>query len=137
MDIASNAAPWDEVPVETPTIRQLRFRRGRIGCKTFVPSVPLEVLGALRPLGGGVMLVGLLVWREATIERRAEGLRLSGPVLEAVGLSRYALYRALETLERAGLANVTRRRGCRPRLDVKGVLAPESSVPSRESDAGA
>jgi len=135
MAIATYLPDWDEVPVETPTIRNLRKRQGKIRSRMYVPTVPLEVLKALRPLGGGAMTVGLLVWREATIERREEGLRLSGPVLEAVGLSRYAFYRALEALERTGLVEVARRRGCRPTINVRGVLAPTSWGPPADGPA--
>lgn len=132
MAIATNLPAWDEVPVETPTLRNLRKIKSKMRTSAYVPGVPLEVLRALRPLSGGAVTVGLLVWREARIERRLEGLRLSGPVLEAVALSRYAFYRALEALEVAGLLSVTRRRGCRPTLDVQGALALQARTLSVE-----
>jgi hypothetical protein len=57
---------------------------------------------------------------------------VSGPVLEAVALSRYAFYRPLEALEVTGLVSVTRRRGCRPTLSAQGALALKSWAPPAE-----
>jgi hypothetical protein len=132
MEIKTDLPDWDEMPVETQTIRNLRKIKSKMRYSAYVPGVPLEVLRALRPLGGAAMTVGLLIWREARIERRIDGLRLSGTVLEAVALSRYAFYRALEALEVAGLVSVSRRRGCRPTLSAQGILALKSWAPSAD-----
>jgi len=127
MEMGTGLSEWDEVVVETPAIRKLIEKKGKIGTCAYIPNLPLEVLRVLRPLGATAAIVGLLVWREARIERRLEGLRLSGTTLQAVGLSRFAFYRALERLEEADLIGVTRRRGSRPVLSVRGVLVPQFS----------
>lgn len=65
-------------------------------------------------LPGRALAVGLVIWLWSGM-RRSHTVRLSAShVFPAIGISRYAVYRALHQLEQAHLISLRRRRGHPP-----------------------
>src|SRR5262245_64613619 len=74
--------------------------------------IPLSWLGPVLCLPGQkVLAVALAIWFVAGLQRKREGLKLTSATLHDFGVKdRSAKYRALNTLEQAGLIRVGRPR---------------------------
>jgi hypothetical protein len=107
---------------ETSTARSVKSKRTHF----FLGNIPLEWLhGAARTPGRGLHLA-LAIWHLKSL-RRSDCIRLSGKVAREFGVERGPMYRALVSLEQAGLISVVRAPGRSPQITV---LAPEITLKS-------
>lgn len=72
--------------------------------------VPLPWIACAGRRKGKAMHVGVYVWYKAGLTR-SRSVQLSPAELDEMGVDRFAVYRALEELESAGLVTVKRRTG--------------------------
>jgi hypothetical protein len=90
-----------EERVELPSTRRRQAQR-------FIPAMPLSWFQRACRLPGKAPLVAVLLWYRSRLERSAT-VTLSQAFLGQFGVSRQAKYRALESLEAAGLVALRRR----------------------------
>jgi len=81
--------------------------------------IPLNWLATAAGLSGKSLAVAVALRYRAGLEKSLDGLVASPQLLRRFGVSRYAGYRGLESLERAGLVSVERRTGRCPRVTIK------------------
>jgi hypothetical protein len=80
--------------------------------------IPLPWLTVASKLAGkGPLAVALAVWFEAG-RRKSKEVRLTSTVLERFNVNRKAKYRALESLEKAGLVSVRREARRNPKVTI-------------------
>lgn len=104
-DLPSDLSPESLARLQRRQQRQLaEFLRG---------PVPLWWLIAAAKLPGKALTVGLVLWFRRGIEKRST-IKLPPALLRRFGISRHAGYRALESLESAGLVAVERHPGSCP-----------------------
>ena len=121
----------EELPAtraETQTDR----RRGRARKGLFLPSTPLPEIQAAASRLSTARALGL--WLTIRAQGKTEGkewVRVRTHLLEAVGLgATWARSRAYAELERAGLIELRRRKGCAPRVR----LVPRGAGEGDEAD---
>lgn len=100
-------------------IRDERFVQG---------PIPMGWLSGAAALPGKALHLALAIWMVAQIADSQTGLRLNARILGELALDRYAKYRALRHLERAGLIAVSRGAG---RKEVIAILlaSPRADQP--------
>ena len=91
------------------SVRRSEFLRG---------PVPMWWLSRAAALPGKALAVGIALWFRVGVNGDAQ-VRLSGPLLERVGVGRKASYGALKTLAASGLITVRGGRGRRPVVTVR------------------
>ena len=91
--------------------------RHRPGQEFLRGPIPLAWLRAATVLPGKALAVGLVLWFKAGITKRRE-VKMTTKLLHKFGLSRYAGYRSLVALEKAGLVTTDRRQGRCPRVTI-------------------
>jgi hypothetical protein len=92
------------------------------GEKFLKGPIPWSWLSNGSSLKGHALHVGIALWFLAGI-KRSQSVALSNSVLQDLGVSRYSGYRALQSLESAGLISVDRHTGRNPVvtiLDTRG-----------------
>ena len=87
--------------------------RHRQGEKFLKGPIPWKWLTEAGKLTGHALHVGIALWHLRFLTR-SRTVALSGKLLEELGVSRFAGYRALTALEEAGLVSVQRHRGRNP-----------------------
>jgi hypothetical protein len=90
------------------------------GDKFLKGPIPWSWLSKGASLKGQALHVGIALWLLAGI-KRSQSVRLSNSVLEDLGVSRFSGYRALHTLESAGLISVDRHAGRNPVVTILDV----------------
>jgi hypothetical protein len=93
--------------------------RHRQGEKFLKGPIPWGWLTAAAKLPGHAFHVGIATWH-LSFMKGSRTVALSGKLLEDLGVSRYAGYRALTALEEAGLVSVQRHRGRNPIVTIHG-----------------
>jgi hypothetical protein len=96
--------------VELPTVRGKKSRR-------FIAPIPLPWVQAACKLPGKALAVALAIWHLARM-RKSDTVELSQTRLSEFGVKRWAKYRALAALEKAGLVRVVRRQRRNPEVTV-------------------
>jgi hypothetical protein len=79
--------------------------------------VPLAWLASAATLRGRSIAVGVLIWFMVGL-KKSTSVSIPTQRLREFGIDRYAFYRSLAALERAGLVTVERRRGAQARVAV-------------------
>jgi hypothetical protein len=92
--------------------------------------IPWKWLAQAARLPGKALHVANVVWFLAGI-KSGRTVALSGSVLGDLGVDRYAKYRGLEALEKAGLVSVSRHVGRNP---VVTILDLGGAIPQHEED---
>jgi hypothetical protein len=120
-----------ELKPATPPPR-LKVKSKKITGEFLKGPIPLSWLTAASMLSGKAPLtVGLAVWFEAG-RRKSKEVKLTSDILERFGVNRKAKYRALNSLEKAGLVRVRRAPRRNPVvtiLDLQGHPGAEASQP--------
>jgi hypothetical protein len=99
-------APRECMPSAAPT--RVQTKPKRIAGEFLKGPIPLPWLTAASELAGkSPLAVGLAVWFEAG-RRRSNEVKLTTAILKRFGVKRKAKYRALQSLETAGLVRVRR-----------------------------
>jgi hypothetical protein len=104
-----------EVPAAGPEPKPLRG------------PIPWGWWAAASRLPGPSLRVGAVCWLVAGWRRSAE-FALGAGDWAGMGLSRFAVYRGLNGLERAGLVTVARQPGCRPVVRIREAPAASTSL---------
>jgi hypothetical protein len=104
--------------------------RHKAGEKFLRGPIPWNWLAQAARLPGKASQVAITVWFLAGIKDRRT-VALSGSVLEDLGVDRFAKYRGLEALEKAGLVSVSRHPGRNPMVTI---LNLEEVTPQHEED---
>ena len=104
--------------------------RQKAGEKFLRGPIPWNWLAQAARLPGKASQVAITVWFLAGIKDRRT-VALSGSVLEDLGVDRFAKYRGLEALEKAGLVSVSRHPGRNPMVTI---LNLEEVTPQHEED---
>ena len=91
--------------------------RHRPGQEFLRGPIPLSWLRTAAVLPGKALAVGLGLWFKVGATNQGE-VKMSTRLLNKLGLSRYAGYRGLAALEKAGLVTADRRRGRCPRVTI-------------------
>jgi hypothetical protein len=99
---------WSEVPDSQIPTRKVESPRDRRRCNLFIPAIPLKWFDRACCLPGKALAVGLILWRLVKM-RKSDTVPLTTTTLKQHGLGRWAKYKALESLENAGLVSVRRR----------------------------
>ena len=79
----------------------------------YIPPLPTDLLARLVALPGKALAVYLVLHQLSTIKGR-KTVALTAARLDKIGVNRWANYRSLDALERAGLIHVERRSGKNP-----------------------
>jgi len=104
-----------------------RLPRHGAGAKFLKGPIPLSWLSVAANQAGKALHVGLACWFLAGI-KRSRTIALSAPALASFGTDRYAGYRGLKALERAGLVSVVRHPGRLPVVTIlDGPAGPDTS----------
>lgn len=104
-----------------------RLPRHRPGDKFLKGPIPMDWLMAAANLPGRALHVGISTWFLAGI-KKSNRVILTRSLLESLGVSRHAAYRALAHLERAQLIQVNRGRGRNPAVTLLEVPTAPSST---------
>lgn len=109
--------------------KQLPSRRSRAlrfiqGDRFLRGPIPMRWLSAAAALPGRSLHVAVAIRMVEGLEDRPTGLRLNARVLSELAIDRYAKYRALRHLERAGLIAVSRGAGRKEVIAILPVPAP-------------
>ena len=91
--------------------------------------VPMSWLSRAAALRGKALHVGLAVWHLVGM-RKSATVSLSRRVLAELGVRRHASYRALKSLEAAGLVSISRRPGCLSRVTLLPVALHVDPAPA-------
>ena len=118
MDFDPNNLQLRPEQVAQWTVKAAGSRRSPLQLGHFVKGpIPLAWLGSAAGLPGKALAVGLAIWFQRGLKKR-ETVTLTGSVLNQLGVSRHAKYRALAALEKAGLVRVERRTGKNPTVEI-------------------
>lgn len=123
LDLGKLRLDYGPVPSSVGT-RLPRHKAGERFLRGPIPWAWL-VLAAKQP--GKALHVAVVLWLWAGIRRSSSG-PLSSFRLRALGVSRFAGYRALRSLELAGLVTVERHRGRNPIVTLLPVSAPDDQM---------
>lgn len=95
---------------QTTVPKRAKLPRHTHGTRFLKGPIPLDWLSAASRCPGKALHVAVVLWFYAgmTVDARVP---LKNIVLEEFGVNRFAKYRALDVLEKAGLVAVDRRRG--------------------------
>ena len=116
------------VPADLRATRKLKQARRSVEASWFVKGpIPMEWLRRAAILGGKVLHVSLLLWFRVGCEKSVT-VRLTQSHCNLFGLSRHAVYRALKSLEAAGLVTVSRHRGRCPIVTINGTALPADTL---------
>jgi hypothetical protein len=105
-----------------PTVQRTRVPRYIQDGRFLQGPIPMGWLSAAAVLPGKALHLALAIWMVARLEDSQTGLRLNARILGELALDRYAKYRALRHLERAGLIAVSRGAGRKEVIAI--LLAP-------------
>jgi hypothetical protein len=92
-----------------PSERRRLAKQGRIAGEFVRGPIPVAWIARAAKLPGRALAVGLALWFIVGVGRRSNAV--CPTLLQKFGVSRKAGYRALQSLEAAGLVMVERRRG--------------------------
>jgi hypothetical protein len=95
------------------------------GEKFLKGPIPWSWISKGASLKGQALHVGIALWLLAGI-KRSQSVALSNSVLQDLGVSRYSGYRALHSLESAGLISVDRHTGRNPVVTILATLGGET-----------
>jgi len=99
--------------------KQRREAKCRQQHKQFLKGpIPLIWLATAAGLPGKALAVAVALRYRAGLEKSMDGLAVTPRLLLRFGVSRFAGYRGLASLERAGLVSVERRDGRCPRVTI-------------------
>lgn len=101
-------------PVVAPSKKPPRHKPGE---KFVKGPIPLRWLATAASQPGKALHVAMALWFLVGL-RRNRTVALSGALLSTFGVSRYAGYRGLKVLERAGLVSVIRCQGRLPTVEL-------------------
>lgn len=90
-----------------------KVRRHKPGMNFLRGPIPLDWLTRATSLQGRALHVALALWFLAGV-RKTWSVPLSNETAELFGVQRYAKYRALTALERAGLVTIQKKQGRSP-----------------------
>ena len=108
----------DRIPERMTEATKQRWKaRHRQKGNQYIASIPMAWIGATFSLPSSVTKVALAVWYQAK-RSRSKDATISPALLTQFGLDRKAGYRALKSLEAAGLIKVDRHRGRAPRVTI-------------------
>src|SRR5262245_34918402 len=115
----------DSQPVAERKVELAAVRRRRAG--RCVAPMPLEWFRLACRLPGKAAALAVVIWHLARL-RKSDTLILTQTSLDEFGISRQAKYRALRSLESAGLITVQRRDKKNPQVTVLRPSGSESSA---------
>jgi hypothetical protein len=119
LKLRPGAAPGETNPRQPP-----RHRPGEWFLKG---PIPWNWLTIAAQLPGKALHLGIAIWFLSAV-KRSRVIKLSPSILATLGVSRYAAYRALLTLEKAGLILVERHLGRKSVVTLVGDAAAKSST---------
>jgi hypothetical protein len=90
------------------------------------PRMPMRWYLKLGPLPGRAAFIAVLLWHWAVMGKRGAVVELRPGVVRAAGASCTTMYRALDTLEQAGLVQVDRKRGRSAVVAILNVASEEN-----------
>ena len=111
-----------EEKIITPTIRTLMDRRAKEREDLFL-LVPLALLESAAPLGGHATLLYAILYSVHRMQPRARHFLLQAEFEAAVGRGYRWWHRHTAALEQAGLIEVKRSDGAKPRYRLLGLAA--------------
>ena len=106
-----------------------RHKRGE---KFLKGPIPWKWLCRAAVLCGKAFQVAIAIWFLAGVHKRRE-IKLSGQAVEDLGVSRYACYRGLKLLEKAGLISVQRAPGRKAIVTILDFTEGANQMPATES----
>ena len=120
LNVSYSQILMDRLPetLSEPSRKRREAKRARRQGEFLKGPIRLEWVCQAARLSGRALAVGLALLFKAGVSGSEEDIPLAPQLLERFGVSRRSTYRALESLERAGLVKVKRHRGRCPRVTV-------------------
>lgn len=119
-------------PGSTPPRHRSRLPRHQRGERFLKGPIPWSWLAQAARQPGRALHVALVLWFWAGIKGRVE-VPMPTTQVRSLGVSRYAAYRGLAALEKAGLVEVRRHRGRTPLVTILNppqAVSPSTSPPT-------